>query len=83
MRLGNVATETPSGTIAGQADPGAAAGARSGRHWLKTVLLWAAVALTSVIIAAVVVGLVAFDDALEHPEDGGFSGWQCDTTCMP
>ncbi|MEU4968955.1 hypothetical protein ACH4RA_26435 [Streptomyces smyrnaeus] len=40
-------------------------------------------ALTTVIIAVVVVGLVAFDDALEHPEDGGFSGWQCDTSCMP
>ncbi|MGW7661749.1 hypothetical protein, partial [Streptomyces sp. NPDC054756] len=50
--------------------------ARAGR--LKKTALWIFLALCVVFIAWVAWGFVQFDQDIDHPREGGFSGWQCD-----
>ena len=45
---------------------------------LKKLALWIGLALCIVFIAWVAWGFLQFNDAIDHPREGGFSGWQCD-----
>ncbi|MDT0377424.1 hypothetical protein RM572_01370 [Streptomyces sp. DSM 42041] len=44
----------------------------------KQYALWAGLAVCVAFLAWVAWGLIQFDHALEHPQEGGFSGWQCE-----
>ncbi|MFC5219861.1 hypothetical protein [Streptomyces coerulescens] len=46
---------------------------------LKKLALWTGLALCVAFIAWVAWGFLHFDHAIDHPGEGGFSGWQCDT----
>ncbi|UNO39452.1 hypothetical protein [Streptomyces sp. MST-110588] len=52
--------------------------ARPARGVLKKSALWAGLILCVVFIAWVAWGFLRFDHDVEHPREGGFSGWQCD-----
>lgn len=45
---------------------------------LKKLALWAGLALCIAFIAWVAWGFLQFDHDVDHPRQGGFSGWQCD-----
>ncbi|MEU6308348.1 hypothetical protein [Streptomyces chartreusis] len=45
---------------------------------LKKVALWTGLALCIAFIAWVAWGFLQFDHDIDHPREGGFSGWQCD-----
>ncbi|MFI2190314.1 hypothetical protein [Streptomyces sioyaensis] len=45
---------------------------------MRKLALWAGLALCIAFIAWAAWGFIEFDHALEHPREGGFSGWQCD-----
>ncbi|MER6009410.1 hypothetical protein [Streptomyces bluensis] len=45
---------------------------------LKKLALWAGLALCIAFIAWVAWGVLQFDQDIDHPREGGFSGWQCD-----
>lgn len=49
---------------------------RTGRR--RKLALYLGLALCVVFTAWVVWGFIQFDHAIENPEEGGFSGWQCD-----
>jgi hypothetical protein len=46
--------------------------------FLKKLALWTGLALCIAFIAWVAWGFLQFDDDVDHPREGGFSGWQCD-----
>ncbi|KIZ16634.1 hypothetical protein [Streptomyces natalensis] len=46
--------------------------------FLKKLALWTGLALCIAFIAWAAWGFIQFDHAVEHPREGGFSGWQCD-----
>lgn len=45
---------------------------------VKKLALWTGLALCIAFIARVAWGLLQFDHGIDHPREGGFSGWQCD-----
>ncbi|WP_327356642.1 hypothetical protein [Streptomyces sp. NBC_01304] len=44
----------------------------------KRLALWAGLVLCIAFTAWVVWGFLQFDEDIERPREGGFSGWQCD-----
>lgn len=49
---------------------------RGGRA--KKLSLYVALALCLAFTIWVIYGLIQFDHAIENPQEGGFSGWQCE-----
>ncbi|MGW4873806.1 hypothetical protein [Streptomyces chartreusis] len=45
---------------------------------LKKLALWTGLALCVAFIAWVAWGFIQFDNDIDNPREGGFSGWQCD-----
>ncbi|WP_128435277.1 hypothetical protein [Streptomyces cyaneus] len=60
------------------ADPGTHEDGASHGALLKKLALWAGLALCIAFIAWVAWGFLQFDHDIDHPREGGFSGWQCD-----
>ncbi|MFG1666747.1 hypothetical protein [Streptomyces sp. Y7] len=68
---------TPAGPPRPKADSPARADSGS-TALLKKLALWTGLALCIAFIAWVAWGFVQFDNDIDHPREGGFSGWQCD-----
>ncbi|WP_420035848.1 hypothetical protein ACN2WE_29615 [Streptomyces sp. cg28] len=45
---------------------------------MKKIALWIGLVLCLAFIAWVSWGLLEFNHDVDHPKEGGFSGWQCD-----
>ncbi|EST36172.1 hypothetical protein N566_16590 [Streptomycetaceae bacterium MP113-05] len=65
--------------------PSAGDDARHGGGLPKKLALWSGLAVCIAFIAWVAWGAVQFDHDVEHPREGGLSGWQCDAgrDCYP